>query len=71
MTKNYTTTQVAKILGLSRIRVFQLIKEGKIKATNLKKANLKLGYVISAAEVGRLAGERFLKNNKSKTNEEI
>ena len=67
MTKNYTTTQVGKILGLSRIRVFQLIKEGKIKAENLRGTGVNYGYVIPAAEVSKLAGSRFInKNNKTK-----
>jgi excisionase family DNA binding protein len=48
----YTTTEAAKVLGVSRIAVFQKIKEGKIKA---KKAGR--NYLILKKEILEAAGQ--------------
>jgi excisionase family DNA binding protein len=44
--KLYSTPEVAKILGMSRIAVFKKIKTGKLKATKVGK-----GYVISKEDL--------------------
>jgi len=49
-----STTQAAKILGISRIALFQKIKQGKIKAKKVGR-----NYVIRSKDLG-LAGEEEL-----------
>ncbi len=44
--KFYSTPEVAKILGISRIAVFKKIKSGKLKAVKVGK-----GYVISKEDL--------------------
>ncbi|MDQ5886013.1 MAG: 17 protein [Patescibacteria group bacterium] len=44
--KLYSTPEVAKILGMSRIAVFKKIKTGKLKAVKVGK-----GYVVAKADL--------------------
>lgn len=44
--KFYSTVEVAKILGISRIAVFKKIKTGKLKAMKIGK-----GYVVAKADL--------------------
>ncbi len=48
----YTTTEAAKVLGVSRIAVFQKIQEGKIKAKKIGR-----NYVIPRREILEAAGQ--------------
>lgn len=45
-TKFYSTTEVAKLLGLSRIAVFKKVQSGVIKATKVGRT-----YVIAQADL--------------------
>jgi excisionase family DNA binding protein len=44
--KLYSTPEVAKILGVSRIAIFKKIKSGKLKAVKVGK-----GYVVAKEEL--------------------
>lgn len=48
----YTTTEAAKVLGVSRIAVFQKIKEGKIRAKKMGR-----NYLIPKEEILEAAGQ--------------
>lgn len=47
-----STTELAEILGISRVAVFKKIKKGEIKATKVGR-----NYVISKKDLGGVLGE--------------
>jgi len=57
--KFFSTTELAKILGISRIAVYKKIKKGQIKAT-------KVGhdFVIDKKDLGNILGEELTKKEK-------
>lgn len=57
--KNYSTTEVAQLLGISRIAVFQKIQKGDIKAKKVGR-----NYVISHKEVAHLLPHTLSPSNK-------
>lgn len=50
-TRYLSTSDVAKMLGVSRITVFKKIKKGDIRATKVGRT-----YVIDPADVGNILG---------------
>lgn len=54
MEKFISTTELAILLGISRISVFRKIKQGEIRAQKIGR-----NYVIEKKEVSRLTGERL------------
>ncbi len=59
MEKLISTTELASILGISRISVFRNIKNGTIQAQKLGR-----NYLISKKEVDRLLGKRLSSTDK-------
>ena len=59
MEKLISTTELAGILGISRISVFRNIKNGTIQAQKLGR-----NYLISKKEVDRLLGKRLSSTDK-------
>ncbi len=55
----FTTSEVAKLLGISRIAVFRKIKLGKIKAKKIGR-----NYVIPKNELGEILGSVLTKSLK-------
>ena len=65
--KFFTTAETARILGISKVRVWQLLKKGKIKGENLRGIGDNFGgYVIPAKELIKIVGSRFITNLKAK-----
>lgn len=58
----FTTSEVAKILGISRIAVFKQIKNGKIKAVKVGR-----NFVIRRKDLSEILGESL----SQKTQKEI
>lgn len=54
-----TTTELAKILGISRIAVFKKIKKGQIKAMRIGK-----NYVIPKSSLPKILGQVLSKERK-------
>lgn len=56
----FSTTELAKMIGISRIAVYKKIKNGKIKAT-------KVGhdFVIDKKDVGDILGKELSKDQKT------
>jgi len=54
-----STTEVAKILGISRIAVFKKIKSGEIKAKKVGR-----NYVINRSELPQILGTVLSKEKK-------
>jgi len=63
--KLYSTPEVAKILGISRIAVFKKIKSGKLEAVKVGK-----GYIISKDELMKHYRIKLAKVAKKMTPEE-
>ncbi len=57
--KFLSTTELAKILGISRIAVFKKIKGGKIKATKVGR-----NFIIDKKDVGEILGKELSKQEK-------
>ncbi|MEW6100826.1 MAG: helix-turn-helix domain-containing protein [Candidatus Omnitrophota bacterium] len=55
-----TTTELAKILGISRVAVFKRIKKGQIKAIRVGKS-----FVIRKDSLPEILGRVLSKRNKS------
>ncbi|MEK7535878.1 MAG: helix-turn-helix domain-containing protein [Patescibacteria group bacterium] len=55
----YSTVEVAKALGISRIAVFQKIQSGEIKATKAGR-----NYVVEAEQLLELLGDTLGENRK-------
>lgn len=47
-----STTELAKLLGISRVAVFKRIKKGKIKATKVGP-----NFIINKKDLGEMLGE--------------
>ncbi len=66
-TKRYlSTTDVAKILGVSRITVFQRVKSGKIHAVKVGHS-----YVIDPADIGVVTGQAVSPKQKLVMNQAV
>lgn len=61
-----STIQVAKLLGVSRITVFNRIKKGDIKAEKVGR-----NFIINRSEVAHLLGEELSDNNKKEINKAV
>jgi len=57
--KLFSTTEIAKILGVSRIAVFKKIKTGEIKAVKAGR-----NYVISDDVLAEVLGKKFTARQK-------
>jgi excisionase family DNA binding protein len=55
----FTTSEVAKILGISRIAVFKQIKNGKIKAIKVGR-----NFVIRRKDLSGISGESLSQKDK-------
>lgn len=61
MNKKYlTTSELAKLLGISRIAVFKKIKAGKIKAKKIGR-----NFVIDKKELGGILDESLTERKKN------
>lgn len=61
MDKKYlTTSELAKLLGISRIAVFKKIKSGKIKAKKIGR-----NFVIEKKELGGILDESLTERKKT------
>ena len=58
-TRYLSTSDVAKMLGVSRITVFKKIKKGDIRATKVGRT-----YVIDPADVGNILGTALSSRDK-------
>lgn len=58
--KFLSTTELAQLLGISRIAVFQKIKQGKIKATKVGR-----NYIINRKDLGDIFGDVLTKEKKA------
>lgn len=54
-----STTELAKILGISRVAVFKKIKKGEIKATKVGR-----NFVINKKDLGGIFGKVLTKERK-------
>jgi len=67
MNKNYlTTTELSKLLGVSRVAVFKKIKSGKIKARKDGR-----NYLVDKRELGSVVNGSLSKNEKREINNSI
>lgn len=58
--KNFlTTTELAKLLGISRVAVFKKIKKGEIKAEKIGR-----NFVIHKKELGNILGKSLTRKEK-------
>ena len=57
--KQFSTSEVAKMLGISRIAVFKKIKNGRIKAKKIGRI-----YVIEKKELAQILGQILSKSKK-------
>lgn len=55
----YSTTEVAKLIGVSRITVFRRIKSGRIKAEKIGRT-----YAIPREELGVILGKTLTEEQK-------
>lgn len=55
----YTSSEIAEILGISRIAVFKKIKQGKIKATKIGR-----NFAIPKSELSIILNESLSKEQK-------
>ncbi len=55
-----STTELAKILGISRVAVFKKIKKGEIKAAKVGR-----NFVIDKKDLGNILGKELTKKEKS------
>jgi len=62
----YTTIEVAKLLGISRIAVFKKIKSGEIKATKIGR-----NYVIAKENLPQILGQVLKPREKEIINEAV
>lgn len=58
--KFLSTTQLAKILGISRIAVYKKVKAGEIKATRVGRT-----FVIDKKDLGGILDEKLTKKQKA------
>ena len=57
--EQFSTSETAKILGISRIAVFKKIKAGRIKAKKIGR-----NFVIERKELAQVLGQILSKNKK-------
>jgi len=57
--KFLSTTELAKILGISRIAVYKKIKKGEIKATRIGR-----NFIINKKDLGNILGEELTEKEK-------
>lgn len=57
--KRYSVKQVADMMGLSRITIFNYIKKGKLKAQKIGR-----GYVISESDVAEITNKELTVSSK-------
>jgi len=62
----FSTTELAKILGISRVAVFNRIKKGKIKATKVGRS-----FVIAKKDLGDILAIGISKSDKKKINQAV
>jgi len=55
-----STTELAKILGISRVAVYKKIKAGKIKAIKVGR-----NFVIAKKDLGGILGEKLTRKEKT------
>ena len=63
---NVSTTELAKLLGISRIAIFKRIKSGRIKAKKLGRA-----YYISNKDLPAILGDIVGENEKKNIDEAV
>jgi len=66
MTDFLSTSQVAELLGISRIAVFKKIKSGQIKATKVGK-----NYVVDREDLGGIFKKGISKTRKKEIKDAI
>jgi excisionase family DNA binding protein len=64
--KHYSTAELAKLLGVSRVAVFQKIVEGKIPAKKVGRS-----YVIDAEDVPAIIGTELSHRDKERIEESV
>lgn len=64
--KHYSTSEVAAILGVSRIEIFRRIKAGKIKAGKVGR-----NYIVPAVELSGILGTSLTKQGKKEIDEAV
>jgi len=57
--KFLSTTELAKMLGISRIAVYKKVKSGKIKATKIGR-----NFIIDKRDLGEILGKELSKKEK-------
>ncbi len=57
--KFITTTELAKILGISRIAVYKRVKSGKIKASRIGR-----NFIIDKNDLGDILGKELKQSEK-------
>lgn len=62
----YSTTELAKILGISRIAVFQKIQKGKIKATKVGR-----NFIIPKKELEFILGKTLSPTDKKQIDKAV
>lgn len=65
-TQFLSTTQLARILGISRIAVFKKIQKGEIKASKVGKT-----YVIDSRDIGNILGTALTKQDKTDVDQAV
>jgi putative molybdopterin biosynthesis protein len=66
MEKLYTTQEVANMLGVSRITVFNKVKKGEIKARKVGRQ-----YLIAESDLPGFLGGKLSKKDKSQVEEAV
>lgn len=61
-----STTELAKMLGISRIAVFKKIKKGEIKATKIGR-----NFVIHKKDLGNVLGNVLTAENKKEIDKAV
>lgn len=61
-----TTTELAKMLGISRVAVFKKIKSGRIKATKIGR-----NFVIRKKDISEIIGGTLSEKNKGQIEEAV
>ena len=64
--KFLSTTELAKILGISRIAVYKKIKQGKIKAQRIGR-----NFAIDNQELNKILGKELSSKEKAEINKAV
>ena len=62
----FSTTELARVLGISRVAVFNRIKNGKIKATKIGRS-----FVVAKKDVENILSTGISENDKEKINRAV